>query len=66
MQIKLLKSKNPIIEVKVASEGNNIKISVSDNGKGISEALKDLIFEPKFTTKSSGMGLRFANDKKYC
>lgn len=50
-------SKNPIIEVKVASEGNNIKISVSDNGKGISDALKDLIFEPKFTTKSSGMGL---------
>ena len=43
--------------MKVASEGNNIKISVSDNGKGISDALKDLIFEPKFTTKSSGMGL---------
>ena len=39
------------------SEGNNIKIIVSDNGKGISEEVKDLIFEPKFTTKSSGMGL---------
>ena len=50
-------TKKPIIEVKVTSEGNNIKISVSDNGKGISDALKDLIFEPKFTTKSSGMGL---------
>ena len=48
---------NPIIEVKVASEGNNLKIAVSDNGKGISDPLKDLIFEPKFTTKSSGMGL---------
>ncbi len=50
-------SSNKIIEVKVMSEGNNIKIIVSDNGKGISEEVKDLIFEPKFTTKSSGMGL---------
>ena len=39
------------------SEGNNIKIIVSDNGKGISEEVTELIFEPKFTTKSSGMGL---------
>ena len=48
---------NPLIEVKVFSEDLNIKITVSDNGKGISDDLKDLIFEPKFTTKSSGMGL---------
>ncbi|MGJ8759983.1 GHKL domain-containing protein [Polaribacter sp. R2A056_3_33] len=48
---------NPLIEVKVFSEDINIKITVSDNGKGISDDLKDLIFEPKFTTKSSGMGL---------
>ena len=51
------KEENPIIEVKVASEKNNIKITVSDNGKGIPEEVKGLIFEPKFTTKSSGMGL---------
>ncbi len=49
--------KYPKIEVKVASENNNVKITVSDNGKGIIEKNKDLIFEPKFTTKSSGMGL---------
>ena len=48
---------NKRIEVKVSSEGNNIKITVSDSGKGISEEVKQLIFEPKFTTKSSGMGL---------
>ena len=59
------KEENPIIEVKVLSEQNNVKITVSDNGKGISEEVKDLIFEPKFTTKSSGMGLGLANDKKY-
>ena len=51
------KEENPIIEVKVISQQNNVKITVSDNGKGISEEVKDLIFEPKFTTKSSGMGL---------
>ena len=48
---------NPRVEVKVTSEGNNVKISVSDNGKGITEKNKELIFEPKFTTKTSGMGL---------
>jgi len=50
----------PRIEVKVASENNNVKITVSDNGKGIIEKNKDLIFEPKFTTKTSGMGLGLA------
>ena len=44
----------------VLSEKNNVKITVTDNGKGISEKVKDLIFEPKFTTKSSGMGLGLA------
>ncbi|CAL2081532.1 sensor histidine kinase [Tenacibaculum sp. 190524A02b] len=50
----------PRIEVKVASENSNVKITVSDNGKGIIEKNKDLIFEPKFTTKTSGMGLGLA------
>jgi two-component system nitrogen regulation sensor histidine kinase NtrY len=48
---------NPIIDVVVLSEKKHIKIIVSDNGKGISEGVRDLIFEPKFTTKTSGMGL---------
>jgi signal transduction histidine kinase len=51
------REENPVIEVKVLSEKNNVKITVADNGRGISEKVKDLIFEPKFTTKSSGMGL---------
>ncbi|WP_343487846.1 ATP-binding protein [Allomuricauda sp. d1] len=48
---------NPRILVTVASEGNQVKISVADNGIGIADDFKDKIFEPKFTTKSSGMGL---------
>tara|TARA_R110002126_G_C10468055_1_gene500831 strand:+ start:635 stop:2044 length:1410 start_codon:yes stop_codon:yes gene_type:complete len=51
------KEENPIIDVKVISTKKNVKIIVSDNGKGIPEEVKNLIFEPKFTTKSSGMGL---------
>jgi nitrogen fixation/metabolism regulation signal transduction histidine kinase len=35
-------------------------ITFSDNGKGISEEEKDKIFEPYFTTKSSGTGLGLA------
>lgn len=54
------KEENPLIEVTVLSEKDNLKITVSDNGKGISDDVKDLIFEPKFTTKTSGMGLGLA------
>ncbi len=48
---------NPRILVSVASEGPWAKIMVADNGVGIADANRDKVFEPKFTTKSSGMGL---------
>lgn len=51
---------NPRILVAVTSFDNSLKITVSDNGKGIADEMKDLIFEPKFTTKTSGMGLGLA------
>ncbi len=35
----------------------NVLISVKDNGIGIEQENIDRIFEPKFTTKTSGMGL---------
>jgi signal transduction histidine kinase len=43
--------------VSVASEGDFVKIMVADNGVGIGDEFRDKVFEPKFTTKSSGMGL---------
>ncbi len=49
--------KSPRILVTVASEGDEVKISVADNGVGISDDFKEKVFEPKFTTKTSGMGL---------
>ncbi|AOW20900.1 sensor histidine kinase [Urechidicola croceus] len=48
---------NPSVKVTVLDKGNDVVISVSDNGKGISDELKNKVFEPKFTTKTSGMGL---------
>lgn len=48
---------DPRIIVTVTSETDFVKITVADNGVGIQDEFKDKIFEPKFTTKSSGMGL---------
>jgi nitrogen fixation/metabolism regulation signal transduction histidine kinase len=45
------------ILVSVKKEENNVLILVKDNGIGIEAENIDRIFEPKFTTKNSGMGL---------
>ncbi len=50
----------PSIKVSLYQEDNQVVIEVEDNGSGIDEELKDKIFEPKFTTKTSGMGLGLA------
>ncbi len=49
------KEKSIIVAVKKSK--NQVFISVSDNGSGIDIADRKHVFEPKFTTKSSGMGL---------
>jgi len=48
---------NKKIEVTVSEKNNKVIIVIADNGKGIDDEDKYKIFEPKFTTKSSGMGL---------
>ena len=48
---------SPIIRICLNDDENNINITVTDNGHGISKENKPKIFEPKFTTKTSGMGL---------
>lgn len=48
---------NKKVNVRVKRNGKNVLIIVEDNGKGIEKNNMDIIFEPKFTTKTSGMGL---------
>jgi signal transduction histidine kinase len=43
--------------------GNYYQIKVQDSGTGISEELRRHLFQPNFTTKSSGMGLGLAISK---
>ncbi len=45
------------VVVSIRKRENNVLIVVSDNGSGIEPQYVNHIFEPKFTTKSSGMGL---------
>jgi len=47
----------PKIDVNVYAQENDIVFTVADNGNGITEENKPKVFEPKFTTKTSGMGL---------
>lgn len=51
---------NKIVFVTVFRQGEEVKIAVKDNGNGISLENQERVFEPKFTTKSSGMGLGLA------
>ena len=51
------KKKTPQIGVQIESEPTQTIVYITDNGSGIPDKLKSKIFEPKFTTKSAGMGL---------
>ncbi len=44
------------ITVTTSLENNQVKISIADNGKGISEEVKQHIFDHLFTTKAVGKG----------
>ena len=49
--------REPNIKVEISDSTNSVKVTVSDNGLGVLEENKEKIFEPKFTTKTDGMGL---------
>jgi signal transduction histidine kinase len=48
------------IEIELTKKENKAVIRVSDNGTGITEAMKPKVFTPNFTSKSSGTGLGLA------
>lgn len=53
-----------LINVDIEQIHKKVKISVEDNGIGIEEDQFEKIFEPNFTSKSSGMGLGLSMVKK--
>lgn len=53
-------SETPRVDIQIAETGNFYEIRITDNGPGISEELQVRIFQPNFTTKSTGMGLGLA------
>ena len=46
-----------------AYSDTEVQISISDNGPGIAEDIREKIFRPNFTTKSNGNGLGLAISK---
>ncbi len=50
------KEYEPTVWVSTKKEGDRVIITVTDNGGGIPEKLKDKIFQPFFTTKPTGSG----------
>jgi len=52
--------RNGKISISLETTENNAIVRVMDNGKGIPVELGDKLFQPNFTTKSSGMGMGLA------
>ncbi|APY11080.1 two-component sensor histidine kinase [Seonamhaeicola sp. S2-3] len=53
-------NQTPTIAIHVTTKSDNVVLTIADNGSGVSEENKEKVFEPKFTTKTSGMGLGLA------
>lgn len=47
----------PKINVTIEKSPRSVEIKFTDNGIGIPESIQSKVFEPKFTTKTKGMGL---------
>lgn len=52
--------------VRPATRGGSIELSVSDDGPGVADALRGHLFEPFFTTASSGTGLGLYIAREIC
>lgn len=52
-----------LIQIEINETPTNYIVTFKDNGQGIPDDIKDKIFTPNFTTKSSGMGLGLAMTK---
>ncbi|MEG4347558.1 AAA family ATPase, partial [Microcoleus sp. A003_D6] len=51
-----IKANSNCIKIQTSVENERVKIAISDNGKGMSESVKQKIFDHLFTTKAVGKG----------
>lgn len=49
-----------IIMIDLTGSENEVSITISDTGSGIADEMREKVFTPNFTTKSSGMGIGLA------
>ena len=52
--------RDPRIFIRLTELKNEVLIEIEDNGNGIDQEKQERVFEPSFTTKSTGMGLGLA------
>ncbi|WP_055049123.1 sensor histidine kinase NtrY-like [Devosia sp. A16] len=52
--------KNPVITVEAGAEGDMVRLSISDNGKGWPKENRHRLLEPYVTTREKGTGLGLA------
>lgn len=55
--------RRPEVRICISRIEANVLLTISDNGTGIRKELQDKLFQPSFTTKTSGMGLGLAITK---
>ncbi len=53
-----------LISIHAQLSGNEVKVDVTDNGKGISATNVKKVFKPGFTTKKRGWGLGLSLSKR--
>lgn len=51
---------NPVIELCAVQSGNQVCLTVTDNGPGIRKDIRSRLFDPFFTTRPQGTGLGLA------
>ncbi len=54
------KNRDGLIHIDVSCPGGRVVVAVCDNGQGIPREQQPRMFQPNFTTKTSGMGLGLA------
>jgi len=53
----------PLVRIEVGGDRYSVLTSVMDQGSGVSDAVRDQLFRPFFTTKQDGTGLGLASSR---